>query len=69
MGRYKDISGKRFGNLTVLKISHRTDKDLFWECVCDCGEKCSVVFRIPRLIEVEEIFVRSVMIKNQRTHL
>lgn len=38
----KDITGKRFGKLTVLKISEEKpygpDK-LFWLCKCDCGKE------------------------------
>lgn len=38
MGKLIDISGQRFGRLTVVKRSH-VDKDNFvrWECLCDCG--------------------------------
>lgn len=41
MGRLKDITGQRFGNLTVIKYL-RTDKTAhghyaIWECKCDCG--------------------------------
>lgn len=43
MGRYKtprreDLTGKRFGEWTVLGYSH-TDKHwhAYWDCVCSCG--------------------------------
>ena len=39
----KDLKGKRFGRLTVIK---RTDKryndSVVWECLCDCGNTCEV---------------------------
>ena len=39
MGRpIKDITGQRFGRLTVLKLSHiSSDREAMWNCVCDCG--------------------------------
>lgn len=33
----KDLTGKRFGKLIVLKISHTNSRRKFWECKCDCG--------------------------------
>ena len=39
MGRkLVDISGKRVGNLIVVKPS----ENYYWECLCDCGNKCKV---------------------------
>lgn len=32
-----DLTGQRFGLLTVQKISKTEKGFLFWECVCDCG--------------------------------
>lgn len=33
-----DWSGRRFGNLTVVKFDHTNEKKMcFWECQCDCG--------------------------------
>jgi len=39
MGKLIDITGQRFGRLTVVKKSY-VDKDNFvrWECLCDCGK-------------------------------
>lgn len=39
----EDLSGKRFGNLTVIKRSEKRGKRgqrsvPLWECLCDCGE-------------------------------
>lgn len=36
--RREDISGKRFGLLTVLRLSHVSEGGLsYWVCICDCG--------------------------------
>lgn len=32
--------GQRFGKLIVIKFSHRKNGRIYWECVCDCGNKC-----------------------------
>ena len=38
--KYQDLTGKRFGRLTVIR---RAENDrygnILWECVCDCGGK------------------------------
>lgn len=38
-GRYKDLTGQRFGQLIVLENSGLTTKDkhVKWKCLCDCG--------------------------------
>ena len=34
-----DLTGRRFGRLTVTGIDHRDDRGrLFWAAVCDCGK-------------------------------
>lgn len=45
-GRKLDITGRRFGKLTAIKISeNRTISGrLQWECRCDCG---NIVFSVP----------------------
>lgn len=37
-----DMSGLRFGKLTVRGISHRAHSQIYWHCVCDCGTECVV---------------------------
>lgn len=32
----KDLTGKKFGRLTVIKLSHKKHHN-YWECKCDCG--------------------------------
>lgn len=41
--QYRDLSGKKFGRLTVIKYDH-SDKNgnACFECVCDCGNHCVV---------------------------
>ena len=34
---YEDLTGKRFGKLTVLKKSDKSNRRLYWVCQCDCG--------------------------------
>lgn len=38
---FKDLTGKTFGNLTVLRMAGQ-DKGhrIIWECLCNCGKKC-----------------------------
>src|SRR5690242_17959080 len=34
----EDLSGKKFGNLTVVEFVGRTDRrQSLWKCLCDCG--------------------------------
>ena len=45
--RYEDLSGRRFGNLTVLRrgadyINPQGKKYVKYECICDCGNLTSV---------------------------
>lgn len=37
MARPKDLSGQRFGRLTVVEIVGRKDRSVVWRCKCDCG--------------------------------
>lgn len=34
---YKDLTGRRFGRLTVIEYSHIENSRTYWKCVCDCG--------------------------------
>lgn len=44
MGKFIDITGKRFGRLTVISRSHvNQNKFIVWECKCDCGNTTYVV--------------------------
>ena len=38
-----DITGQKFGRMTVIEISHRNGKGrVFWKCLCDCGKEKAV---------------------------
>lgn len=38
--RYQDLTGKRFGRLTVVDMAGRDSAGkIMWNCVCDCGGK------------------------------
>lgn len=38
MGKFNDLSGKKFGRLTALyRINNYHKKRVYWLCVCDCG--------------------------------
>ncbi len=39
-----DLTGKRFGELTVLnRIEGKNKSGIWWKCVCDCGEEYEVL--------------------------
>ena len=44
MGKIKDITNERFGNLIAIKNTGKADKhrNLIWLCQCDCGNYCEV---------------------------
>lgn len=37
MGTFKDLTGQRFGRLTVLRRAESRNKHTMWLCKCDCG--------------------------------
>ncbi|MDY7303989.1 hypothetical protein UN728_03745 [Streptococcus suis] len=39
MGQFIDITGHRFGELTVVERSQYTGREVFWKCRCDCGRE------------------------------
>ena len=40
MGKFEDLSGKRYGKLVVLNLDENQEKgkDKGWICRCDCGK-------------------------------
>lgn len=43
MVKLKDLTGKRFGRLTVVKqLKDRQDNRVVWKCLCDCGNTIDV---------------------------
>lgn len=37
MGKFIDLTGKTFGNLTVIGFAERRGKNYYWRCRCSCG--------------------------------
>lgn len=43
MSKFKDLTGQKFGRLTVIKKSGKTKwGNIKWFCVCDCGNCCTI---------------------------
>ncbi len=42
MSKLIDLTGQKFGKLTVLKRSETKNKRTMWLCECDCGNRCNV---------------------------
>lgn len=44
MGKFIDLTGQRFGKLTVVKIDKKSNDGHYkWLCKCDCGAKKSIL--------------------------
>lgn len=44
MPKFKDLTGMRFGRLTVIKcVGKNKQGNYMWLCECDCGNSCTVV--------------------------
>ena len=44
MGKAIDMSGHRYGRLTVVEMSgHNKHNQRLWRCVCDCGNDAEVI--------------------------
>ena len=33
----RNLAGKRFGKLIVLRFAAAIGRDVYWDCLCDCG--------------------------------
>lgn len=42
MGKLIDLTGQKFGRLTVLNRSYTKNKVIYWDCQCDCGTQITV---------------------------
>ena len=42
MIKRQDLSGQRFGKLTVLEFAFTRKKHSYWRCICDCGNETVV---------------------------
>jgi hypothetical protein len=41
--KFFDLTGKKFGKLTVIRSLGRKDRQIVWECLCECGNKTEVI--------------------------
>jgi len=39
MGRLNDLTGQKFGRLTVIERAENKGKETMWHCKCDCGNE------------------------------
>ena len=42
MGKIKDLTGQKFGRLTVIEMAPKTTRKTYWVCKCDCGNDTTV---------------------------
>ena len=42
MPKFNDISGKKFNRLRVISFSHRSIGSVYYNCICDCGNKKTI---------------------------
>lgn len=42
MPKLIDLSGRRFGRLTVIQRAESNRKEVYWVCQCDCGNRKTV---------------------------
>lgn len=42
MGKFIDLTGKKFERLTVLEKQDKKGNEWRWKCLCDCGNECLV---------------------------
>lgn len=42
--QFIDLTGQKFGRLTVLTLDHFNEntRQYYWKCICDCGNECIV---------------------------
>jgi hypothetical protein len=45
MSKPEDLTGRKFGRLTAIKIVPEKSKGdgAYWECLCDCGKTVTVI--------------------------
>lgn len=39
MSKIKDLTGQKYGRLTVIEMIPKTTRKTFWKCVCECGNE------------------------------
>lgn len=49
MGKYVDLTGRKYGKLTVVGRAYPNKKGVYWHCLCDCGSGKDVVLNTSTL--------------------
>lgn len=42
MGKLNNLTGQKFGRLTVLSRAQTKNKKTYWHCICECGNECDI---------------------------
>ena len=42
MAKLIDLTGQKFGFLTVIEKASPKNRHTMWKCLCDCGKECEV---------------------------
>jgi hypothetical protein len=42
MPRFQDLTGQRFGTLTVIARAENRNEHTCWRCLCDCGREATI---------------------------
>lgn len=42
MTKLLDLTNKKFGRLTAISIDRSKTRRIYWNCICDCGNHCSI---------------------------
>ena len=67
MAKLIDLTGQRFGLLTVEKRDYSHSKGTYWECTCDCGNK--IITRGDQLKRGKTSCGCDLKEKNSKAHL
>lgn len=67
---FQDLTGCKFGRLTVVSRTENLGKQTVWYCICDCGNKCIVQAGSLKNGETRSCgcFHKEVLRKRQTTH-
>ena len=54
--RTHDLTGQKFGKLTVIGIDDRGEHRTYWYCQCDCGNITSARYKREHFDGLESLF-------------
>ena len=63
MSKYKDLTGQKFGRLTVIK-KIKTKWLVVWLCQCECGNQT----KVPTAADLKEGLLKAVVVQGRFTH-